>query len=142
MKFCIDQVVKVIKDAGLDPEINVILVASGVMAAYKIRNCNDIDIVVDEDTFTKLKQSDNFKFSRFKDGAPNLRSNNLDIFIKWDQPGNIESNFLDLFKDSKIVNGVRVLNLERVRGWKLKKARKKDLEDIKLIDDYFELNLT
>jgi hypothetical protein len=137
MNFSEDESVKRLKntleDHGLEPDKDVVVVGSGVLCVHGIREHRDLDVVVSRATFERLKDDPKLKFSEFKDGAPRLQSKDLDIFIKWDKPGSAEPNFEELFNESELVGGVRVLSLERVVSWKKRWAREKDLADLKLI---------
>lgn len=133
MSYTIAGIKSHLKACDITPE-NGIVVCSGVLAAHKLRPAADIDVVVTPEKFDELDKTGLFELSYFPDGAPCLTLGSIEIFIKWDQHDGINPNFDDLYKDSEIINGIRILKLERVKRWKERKRRSKDANDIKLIE--------
>lgn len=133
MSYTITDIKCHLKACGIDSE-NGIVVSSGVLAAHNLRRAQDIDIVVTADKFKQLQATGLFNLAYFQDGAPCLRMGSMEIFVKWDQPGDTKPNFSDLYKDSELISDVRFLKLERVKQWKTRWSRPKDVQDLELIE--------
>lgn len=104
---------------------------SGPMAVRGLRKLNDIDVIAKSDLWEELA---------LKHGIDNkekglIKIGEIEIFKSWTK--------LDVFVDELIdiadlFNGIRFVKLKYVLEWKRNMGRPKDLEDIKLIEDYLE----
>ena len=111
------------------PKDEYIIFGSGPIAIRKIREADDIDIVVTPALWKKL----------VKIYEPNAQNGRI---IKL---GRIEigkdykpwfDNTSELFKKSDLIKGHRFVNLKLVIIWKEKFGREKDKKDIELIKKY------
>lgn len=119
---------------------NCIVVGSGVLARHNLRKSSDIDVVVDVETFTQLEKSFNFDTGIFPDKAPYLKTDVLDVFIKWNAPGSSKSNYETLRSQSSVEDGVRYVDIQIVEQWKRRNKRTKDIHDLVLIEDHLKRN--
>lgn len=123
---------------GLSPE-SAVVIGSGILNALHLRESKDIDVVVREKTYKKLKRSGRFQ-EKFFHSCKVLRGGLFEIGTSWGVLGRIW-RFADLEKQSTVINGVRYIKIEfllRVKkSWIADgKGRKKDLEDVRLIEKY------
>ncbi len=108
--------------------------SSGPMGIRKIREINDLDIIVYPDLWLELKNK-----------YPVTKENNFEsIYI-----GNIQvlgdnSWFsLDTINDinsADIINGFRWVKLEKILKIKKQQTRPKDIADVQLIEEYLQKN--
>lgn len=129
---------------SLNPN-NCIVIGSGILNALDIRCSHDIDLVVDKETFSKLKDDKRFEIEKPL-GLDILKYDVYEIGTGWNiQDINQFFSFDDLYSESIIIEGVRYINIDFL--YKIKKilrnnlARKdKDDNDIHLIEEYYKTN--
>lgn len=111
------------------PEGSFIVVGSGIIGALKIRESNDIDIVVDRDVY------DTFEDLGWGKGlwGDHVVYQKEPFEIGYDWYG---ENARDLLNRAQVVDGVPYLGLDEVYEWKKMKGREKDIRDLGLIDEY------
>jgi len=122
---------------------NSIIIGSGILNALNIRTSHDIDIVVDQETFSKLKKDMRFKKAN-PFGLEILKYDVYEIGTGWNiQNLNKIFTFEELFSKSTIINGVRYINLDLL--YEIKKSlrnnidrKDKDNHDIHLIEEYLK----
>ena len=109
---------------------------SGPLWVRGIRQGKDIDILARGKAWQKAVEGGAHDFTKttnklkcvFADGK-------IEVFDHW-YPG--EWNVNELIDTADIVGGVRFVKLEHVLEWKRRMAREKDLEDIKLTEEYLK----
>ena len=107
---------------------------SGPIAIRGLKEPGDLDIIVTENLWNKLKQiytlvkKQNYEY---------LTINGIDIFHDWTSP---EYNLNELIKTSDVIDGIRFVTLKTVLEWKKKRNLEKDKMDIILIQDYLTHN--
>jgi len=123
-----------IKILGLKSE-EYIVIGSGLLAALGLRECNDVDLVVTKEKYKRYKNSGWIEKKAHNNVY--LQHGVFECSIGWDRqkPG-LYSNLKELKKSQIIIDGTPYISLERLRAWKQRKGREKDLVDIKLIDKY------
>ena len=125
-------------ELGLTPE-NSVVIGSGILNVLGIRESNDIDLVVTANAYTFLSEDDSFR--KAENHGKNVLENQLfEIGTSWDQLGR-SWEYDDLFGRSVVIGGVRYITLEFLlevkRSWLSdKNVRQKDIDDVKLIEDY------
>ncbi len=127
-------IIQKVKELDL-PDGSFVVVGSGTMAAFGIREPNDLDLVVSPEVYEKLKQEG--WEQKFRYGTSFLGKNVYEIWLMWDSENN-EPNLKDLLKNAHIIDGVPFVNIRRLMEWKKRKGRDKDLTDVELIKDYLE----
>ena len=126
---------------------NSIVIGSGILNVLGIRKSNDIDIVVDENIFTQLKNISGFKYSEHMNGKIcKLSNSRIEIVSGWEVLGKFH-RFKDFQDKSIIIDGVRYITLDFIykakKSWLKEKAqRPKDVEDLKLIEEYKKTHVT
>lgn len=133
--------VKKLSELGLNPN-NSIVVGSGILQALKIRESKDIDLVVSQEAYDFLINSGKFTIHKTQGDRKILKNKLFEIGIDWNVLGKIYK-FEDFKNDSVVIDGVRYLGLDflyRVKkSWlKEKIARLKDINDLKLIEEYMD----
>jgi len=127
-------IIKIIKDAKL-PDGEYIVVGSGVMNALGIRDAEDIDLVISANLYQQLKQAG---WEEVDKGEYKVLFNEpFEAGFSWDSVDETP-NLDDLKKDAVMIDGVAFASLGRVREWKLKVRRLKDIKDVLMIDKYLE----
>lgn len=125
---------------GLNPD-NSVVIGSGILQALGIRNSKDIDLVTSQEMFDSLSKSGNFSVTK-NHGRNILKDDLFEIGTEWNVLGKSYKfeNFLD---DSIVIEGVRYITLDFLlkakKSWINEgSARKKDIEDVKLIEKYIK----
>ncbi len=121
-------IISKLRGIDLHPD-DYVVIGSGILDALKIRESNDVDIVVDRKIFEDLRQRG--MRERSKNGDNYLMYKDLEIWLNFDG-----KDFGQLHDNAILIEGFNFINLETLKSWKLKKGRNKDLEDIKLINVY------
>jgi hypothetical protein len=127
-----------LQELGLNSE-NSVIIGSGILSAYGIRASNDIDVVVNKETYNKLTTDNRFTKAE-NHGREILTDELFEIGTSWGVLGK-NLTFNDLLKQSIVVNGVRYINLDFLLAVKQswlndKDIRQKDIDDVKLINTY------
>lgn len=112
-------------------------VAGGaVLQAHGLRDANDIDIVVLPEIYEQLKMN-GWPEQETATGRRVLVRDVYEIGENWSFPHwSYSSKSSDLIKSSEIINGFPFVTLEETLRWKRALLRRKDLPDIKLIEEY------
>ena len=100
---------------------------SGPLAIHKIRDSDDIDIVVKEDLWNKLIK----KYPKENDKL--IKIGSVEIYKHW-LPWFKDVNFI--IDNADIFENIRFVKLKYVLEWKKDYGRKKDKKDVKLIEKY------
>lgn len=117
-----------VKALGLPLE-EVIVIGSGLLDAYGLRDAHDVDLVVSKELFEQLKQADRFeKEIRHNDEV--LLGDDLEIWLDWG------ASFEDLMQQAVTVDGVRFAAPETIIEHKQQRGSEKDLNDIRLLREY------
>jgi hypothetical protein len=127
-----------------------IVLGSGILNAKNIRQSKDVDLLVGEEIFEKLKQDNswNFEVKLTKNGINReaLKKDGYDIkkdFWISNEDSELISDF-DLFEkyiETEKINGWTFVSLKTILSAKSQQKREKDLEDCKLIKEYLKNNL-
>lgn len=125
-----------INSLQLNPE-EYIVIGSAVLCALEIREVNDLDLVVSEELFKQFESGNTWGRKYFEDGDYYLTKGIYEIGRGWGIANN-EPNLKQLKEQQIIINDIPFISLGFLRGWKAYKGREKDLEDIKLIDEYLK----
>ncbi|MFV1917075.1 MAG: hypothetical protein ACC618_01105 [Patescibacteria group bacterium] len=111
--------------------------SSGAMAVRGLREANDIDVLVTEELWKKLASK--YPLRRTPKGFFIKLSKNVEVMGGW---SNTQKNDLEgagrQIKNAERIDGIRFVRLSDVKKFKKKVGRKKDFEDIKLIDSYLK----
>ncbi len=127
---------EILKSLNL-PKGEYAIFGSGPLAVRKIRDSSDLDVILTEALFEKLKKKKEFIYSTEKDGykVERLLLDNIEFFKSW-APGNWDTN--ELVKNAEEIDGLCFVKLSEVIKWKKLLGREKDKKDLKLIDEYLK----
>jgi hypothetical protein len=116
------------------PENEYVVVGSGILDALGIRKNHDIDFLVSQELFEKLKHSATFT-SEIRHGKLFLVKENIEISptLCW---GDYSPSLKHLQKTAHIIDGVPFMSLHELIKLKKSMRRAKDFQDILLIENY------
>ena len=123
-------------------ETNCVVIGSGILNALGIRESHDIDVIVNEEVFEKLKGNKDLKQIINEYDNPMLVNEKVEIALGWINNPNISFFYDDLLNSNctTIIDEVRYLNLETILKIKKIWNREKDKKDVKLIEEYLKKN--
>lgn len=111
------------------PKNSYVVVGSGILDVLGIRKSDDIDLIVDKETYDGFE-----KLGWNKAGWSDQIVYRQDVFdIGYDWYGKTAQ---DLLQRAEIIDGIPYLSLDDVYNWKKTKNRDKDIRDLALIDKY------
>ena len=124
------------------PKDQFVIVSSGVMSLFGIRENDDIDISVTKKLFWYVLKQSKFHMQFYKKADENsFFPSNYPICRFFD--GSVEIGFRtftapiqNLIDSAYNIDGYNFLNFERLIQWKLAINRPKDINDIKLIQNF------
>lgn len=120
------------------PLDQIIVIGSGILDQLGIRPASDIDLAASYDLMKKLSEEsgdwlkkfdDNQRFYFVKD------DDSAEVWDGWEFDGQTVS-YDDLLDYVVKYDGVRFVNLEFLSQWKKWRSREKDVQDVKLIDEW------
>lgn len=132
-------IIKQVKALAL-PKDSYIVFGSGPMAAADIRQASDIDLLVSEEVFKHLRDTGWQEINKGKNDNP-LAKDAYEAHKSWNF-SSYKPTLVHLLATATEIEDIPFASLYEVRKWKISSGRPKDLEDIKLIDDYFLVNKT
>lgn len=116
------------------------VVGSGPLDIRNIRPAHDIDLIVSQDIYDKLKSMGWEEVNFPNTGRPWVLFHGLfDVSTSW-SVNDYKPSPQQLIRDADLIGGVPFVRLEDVLQWKTTCRRAKDLKDIKLIEEYLETN--
>ena len=134
---------KSLQEIGLHTE-NCVVIGSSILSAYGIRGTDDIDVVTDSETYDRL--ASNVRFDEAEDHGREVLTDELfEIGTSWgvlDKDQTLD----DLTEHSTVIDGVRYVTITFLlavkKSWLLdEEVRQKDIDDVKLIEDYLAQQL-
>lgn len=108
------------------PISQIVIVASGVMAVYDVRENCDLDVVVSEYVWEKLSKVFTIEVSSL--GSETIRVGNIEYFNKL-MPNNISTSLIPTIT----LGGYCYQTISSLIDWKIAIGRDKDKADLKLI---------
>lgn len=120
-----------IASLGLDPH-SYIVIGGAAMELRGIRRTNDVDLVVNKDTYQVLRNK-NWKEFVQDDGKKVLSSRGYKVMMGW-----MGRDLRNLQRRQEYVDDIPVMSLEDIIDCKKKMGRKKDLADIDLIRAHYK----
>ena len=120
------------------PLDQIIVIGSGILDQLGIRPASDIDLAASSDLMKKLSEESgdwikkfgyNQSFYFVKDDG------SAEVWDGWEFDGQAVS-YGELLSQSVEYDGVRFVNLEFLSRWKKWRSREKDVQDVKLIDEW------
>ena len=129
-----DEIVDRVKGLEL-PMGEYALFGSVPLAAHRIRESRDVDLLVTIELYQELRLR-GWKEKKTGIGREVIVSGCFEAGYSWTY-GKYKSDAKKLIENAEIVNGVPVVALEEVIKWKRALGRKKDLKDIISIERYY-----
>ena len=129
-----------LKEFDLDVD-NCVVIGSGILNVLGIRESMDIDVVITEEKYKELKNTGHFQ-QKESHGREVLVDDLLEVMTHWDVLGKVWY-FNDILECTVIIDEVRYNTIEFLLGVKKQwigegEARQKDIDDIKLMEDYLQ----
>lgn len=127
-----------LNEIGLNTD-NSVVIGSGIMAAKNLRDSNDIDLIVDENMFLKLKNNKRFS-TKLDHDREILYDEVFEIGYYWEVLGK-RQNLNDLFQKSVVIDRVRYITpeflLQVKESWLLDdEVRQKDRDDVAILKKF------
>ena len=119
------------------PKDKYVIFGSGLLAAKKIRESDDLDIVVTPDLWDKLIKKYKPQIKEFEPQKKVIKIGKIEF-------GKNYSTFKDtkiLFKNSELIKRHRFVNMKYLIKWKKALGRDKDKKDLQLIEKYLRKQL-
>jgi len=106
------------------------IIGSSIMAAYGIRDNDDIDISVTDDLFNEISKDN--RFTR-EDYQPSIsyRYKHISIFNGYYPMLKSPQQLID---ESIKIDGYNFITIETLKEWKEMKRRPKDINDLKILN--------
>jgi hypothetical protein len=111
------------------------VVGGSALAARGIREAGDIDLIVTEDLYEKLK-ADGWEEKEKKPDHYHLYKGNVEVAKSFAHIERCKLQPENVIGGSEIINGVPFMSLNDLLELKRAMAREKDLRDIRLIENY------
>lgn len=113
---------------------------SALMDVWGLRKANDLDIIVTPELYQQLKEEG--WEERQGNGFSILRKEDADVTTVQEKAtdGDYFPDRLQLIREAIIINGVPFVKVEEVIACKRAYDRPKDLNDIKLLEEYLAGN--
>lgn len=127
------EIITKVKELRL-PEESYIVFGSCPMALAGIRESSDIDMLVSDDVFEALRKQGWRILNKGGNDKP-LTQEEFEAHKSWNF-SSYQPTLEQLLETATIIEDIPFASLEEVRKWKASSGRPKDLEDIRLIDDY------
>lgn len=114
-----------------------VVFGSGPLEAHGIRQCRDIDLFITSELYQKLK-SEGWEEKEWPDGdGYYLKKDDIEADDTWHY-GDYNPAPEEIIADAEMIEGIPFAPLDEVRAWKIAFGRPKDIEDVRLIDDYLK----
>jgi hypothetical protein len=111
------------------PKDSFVVVGSGILDALKIRESNDIDMIVSQKVFDELDAA-GWKHDTWADQTV-LKKDLFDLGVHW-----MGEEVEQLLGRATVINDIPYLSLTDLLAWKKDCARPKDIVDVQLISEY------
>jgi len=133
----VTEIIAKVKSLNL-PTNSYIVFGSCPLAAAELREANDIDLFVSKELFKNLGQSGWQELQKSADNKP-LVYDVFEAHPNWNF-SSYKPTLQQLLATADLIDGIPFASLQEVRKWKASSGRPKDLEDIKLIDKFIEID--
>ncbi len=110
-----------------------VVVGGGVLAAHKIRETQDVDVVVMPELFEEIKKWEGWQEGEKPDGGPVLHKDIFEIYLDVNCDS-YRPTTQELLERSETIKGIQVISLQDLLEFKKGYGRPKDQPDIPLIE--------
>ena len=127
---------KRVKELGL-PLDQIIIIGSGILDQLGIRQSADIDVATGREALEEIARSDGWVEKLDKNQRQYLvkHDGSVEIWDDWEIDGRIVE-YDELLGYAVEYDGVKFINLDFLRRWKKWRGREKDIQDVRLIDEW------
>ena len=115
------------------PAEECVVIGSGVLDALNLRRSGDIDLVVSEALFARMRDQAEWQ-AEVRHDETVLLKDDVELWCSWGSGG--VPNFAALYREGIDVQGVRFATPEFVLRQKRQLRREKDVHDIHLLEEY------
>ena len=125
-----------VKELGL-PLDQIIIIGSGILDQLGIRQSADIDVATNREVLEEIARSDGWVEKLDKNQRQYLvkHDGSVEIWDGWEIDGRI-IEYDKLLDYAVEYDGVEFVNLDFLRRWKNWRGREKDIQDVRLIDEW------
>lgn len=125
-----------VKELGL-PLDQMIIIGSGILDQLGIRQSADIDVAAGRAVLEEIARSDGWVEKLDKNQRQYLvkHDGSAEIWDGWEIDGRIVE-YDELLGYAVEYDGVKFVNLDFLRRWKNWRGREKDIQDVRLIDEW------
>ena len=125
-----------VKELGL-PLDQMIIIGSGILDQLGIRQSADIDVATNREVLEKIARSGGWAEKLDKNQRQYLvkYDESIEIWDGWEIDGRIVE-YDELLDHAVEYDGVKFVNLDFLRRWKNWRGREKDIQDVRLIDEW------
>ena len=109
------------------------LFGSAPMGVRGLKECQDIDIIVNKELWDKFSKKLEWEKKKSIDsGSEYLQNNDIELWKDW-KAGARVWDIENLISEAEIIDDLPFVKLERVLEWKKSNGRNKDIKDLKII---------
>ena len=125
-----------VKELGL-PLDQIIIIGSGILDQLGIRQSADIDVAAGRAVLEEIARSSGWVEKLDKNQRQYLvkHDGSVEIWDGWEIDGRIVE-YDELLGYAVEYDGVKFVNLDFLRRWKNWRGREKDIQDVRLIDEW------
>ena len=125
-----------VKELGL-PLDQIIIIGSGILDQLGIRQSADIDVAAGREALEEIARSDGWVRKLAKNQRQYLvkYDGSVEIWDGWEIDGRIVE-YDELLDYAVEYDGVKFVSLDFLRRWKNWRGREKDIQDVRLIDEW------
>ena len=129
---------KRVKELGL-PLDQIIIIGSGILDQLGIRQSIDIDVAARSEVLEKLAHDDGWieKVDKHQRQYLVKCDGSVEVWDGWEIDGRVVE-YDELLDYAVEYDGVKFVNLDFLRRWKNWRGREKDIQDVRLIDEWRE----
>ncbi|MDN5275987.1 MAG: hypothetical protein JWN33_636 [Candidatus Saccharibacteria bacterium] len=120
------------------PLDEMVVIGSGLLDAYGLREANDLDIVVPEYTYRDLRLSGEYRVG-MKHDEGYLYKDDIEVWRSWGTKAG-KPNFKALKADGVVIDGVTFVNPAFLIQMKQERGSDKDKADIEMLEGYLNAN--
>ncbi|QCT40476.1 hypothetical protein FBF24_01030 [Candidatus Saccharibacteria bacterium oral taxon 488] len=127
---------KRVKELGL-PLDQIIIIGSGILDQLGIRQSIDIDVAARSEVLEKLAHDDGWieKVDKHQRQYLVKCDGSVEVWDGWEIDGRVVE-YDELLDYAVEYDGVKFVNLDFLRRWKNWRGREKDIQDVRLIDEW------
>ena len=125
-----------VKELGL-PLDQIIIIGSGILDQLGIRQSADIDVATNREALEKIARSSGWAEKLDKNQRQYLvkHDGSVEIWDGWEIDGRVVE-YDELLDYTVEHDGVKFVSLDFLRRWKNWRGREKDIQDVRLIDEW------